>query len=80
MELIVQGEEIPGMSDLAAGAGGDFRYLFPKFGPWKMRDLVLFRTTNGIDGVPYGYDGRTDDLNTGRGKSYLYLLWKHDAK
>lgn len=67
------------MDDLAAGTGGEYRYLVAKHGNWKIRDLVLYRSANKTGVIPEGYDGRTEDLNIGRHRSFLYLLWKHDA-
>ena len=38
--------------------------------------MVLFRLGDPMEGRPAGWDGNTTDINQGRGKSYLYLLWK----
>ena len=78
-DIVIQGESNPALDDLAKGAGGDYRYLLPRTGGQqdkKVTQVVLFRSDNAIDRVPNGWDGMTIDINKGRGKTYLYLVWK----
>ncbi len=68
------------MDDLAKGAGGDFRYIVArsdkKVGD-KITQVMLFRSETSTSAPPVGWNGiTTPDLNQGRQKGYLYLIWK----
>lgn len=67
-----------GRLDLAKGAGGQYRYLAPKFheGSRKIRTVSLLRLGYPIIGLPEGYSGRSGNINAGRGRDFLYLIWK----
>jgi hypothetical protein len=67
--------------DLAAGTGGDFRYIVTiKDGPKKIRwGNVKLSRTNGSGGeVPEGWSC-TGDLNKKRKGDFLFLCWKADS-
>ncbi|KAF5024857.1 hypothetical protein F66182_3096 [Fusarium sp. NRRL 66182] len=66
-------------SDLAKGAGGDYRYI----GSSKdtnatqfITDVGLWRSGDGQDSPPAGWHGKSIDINSGRGGDYLYLVWR----
>jgi len=67
--------------DLAAGAGGDYRYLSvltnsPGLPTLPIINSVsLWRTGERQNGPPNGYSGITNDINAGRGGDYLYIIW-----
>ncbi|KZW01226.1 hypothetical protein EXIGLDRAFT_760985 [Exidia glandulosa HHB12029] len=76
-DLDITSKAIPWAQDLAAGAGGDYRYIFASYGGGTpVTELGLYRTGSGISTPPPGYDAMTGDINKGRGKTYLYLVWK----
>ncbi|KAG6904810.1 hypothetical protein DXG01_007015 [Tephrocybe rancida] len=87
-DLIIQDQADPRYIDLAAGAGGQYRYLVPSKQDANkemfITDLTLVRTSNDAtqdlnagklvwNGVPQGHTG---DINHGRKGSYLYLVWQ----
>mmetsp|Transcript_29672 Transcript_29672/g.36114 ORF Transcript_29672/g.36114 Transcript_29672/m.36114 type:complete len:292 (+) Transcript_29672:99-974(+) len=59
--------------DYAEGAGGDFRYIVRQTGgkPISWGALELFRSGKRYEGKTK----HTEDLNKGRGKDFLHLLW-----
>lgn len=114
---------IEGMSDLANGSGGMFRYLYMAhdlslnkyehkfpfvarapfslpvlFFPESFRkhtyththclhvpfaaisryvtEVALWRDDSHHDQVPHGWNGKTSDINDGRGGDFVYLVWK----
>ena len=82
-EVVIQENEDKSLSDLAKGAGGDYRYLLPIKDVTQQRKVTavaLVRTGNAADMPPPGWDGATIDINKGRGKTYLYLVWKVSAE
>ena len=77
-DLYIQGDAHQGWYDLAAGAGGSYRYLEPAAdasNPTKITSLALFRSNNGTGSFPAPYTGHTSDINANRKKTYLYLIW-----
>ncbi|EKM56393.1 uncharacterized protein PHACADRAFT_92490, partial [Phanerochaete carnosa HHB-10118-sp] len=78
-DLVIQGSEDPSLKDLAKGAGGDYRYLIVNTDisqERKITALALLRSESSVDMPPLGWDEATIDINKGRGKMYLYLVWK----
>ena len=78
-EVIIQGDSDPSLQDLAKGAGGDYRYLKIETDVTqerKVTQVTLLRQDSALTKVPEGWDGTTIDINKGRGKTYLYLIWK----
>ncbi|GBE79429.1 hypothetical protein BKA93DRAFT_753262 [Sparassis latifolia] len=76
-DVVIQSSEDPNRNDLAAGAGGDFRYLLPiTTGARQIASVALLRSKESVDSIPPGYDGKTTDINKGRGGDFLYLLWQ----
>ncbi|KAI2637434.1 hypothetical protein GGS21DRAFT_478126 [Xylaria nigripes] len=81
----------PDHPDLAAGAGGLYRYLVfrrDRHIVQKIREVALYRknSASGAINTPdialltaRGYNGWSNDLNQGRGKDFLYLIWKTDV-
>ena len=77
--VVVQTSTEKKMDDLAKGAGGGYRYIFSKTDadePCKIVHAVLLRTQNAMDSPPPGWDLITADINKGRRKSRLYILFK----
>ncbi|KAG6886397.1 hypothetical protein C0995_008168, partial [Termitomyces sp. Mi166 len=84
-DLFIQGNNDPRYSDLAAGAGGSYRYLVPvkqSHSNMYISEVTLVRSKEDIlsslsdliwNDLPTGY---TNDINKGRGGGYLYLVWK----
>ncbi|KAK0214551.1 hypothetical protein IW262DRAFT_277519 [Armillaria fumosa] len=83
-EVIIQHnrDREKGLSDLAEGADGSYRYLVPhkdERNDKKIYELALGRSIQGYTKEhirSLGYDDSTNDINEGREKDYLYLLWK----
>ena len=78
-DLFIQGDEHAGWPDLAAGAGGDYRYIRPVSDSRtkdKITQLKLLRLDDKVEYLPAPYTGRTGDINADRGKSFLYLMWE----
>ncbi|KAE8153778.1 hypothetical protein BDV25DRAFT_14601 [Aspergillus avenaceus] len=84
VDIIVTEDPHSGYSDLAAGAGGDYRYLKPNKNtntPAKISEVAMHRTPKsqyfGLAEVQkLGYDGMSDDINSGRKKDWLRIIWK----
>lgn len=77
-DLFIQSNSIPGGQDLAAGAGGSYRYLRGVAdidNPVKITGLALDRSKSAVTAFPANYAGHTSDINANRKKDYLYLLW-----
>ena len=65
--------------DLAKGAGGDYRYLLPisdTGNPNKITSLRLCRSSSAVTSPPDGYSGMSANINSGRDKDFLYLLYQ----
>ena len=65
--------------DLAKGAGGDYRYLWPKCDSKiraKITEVQLLRSDTSISAPPTGWQGISADINAGRQRTYLYVIWK----
>ena len=78
-DIVIESFADPNLDDLAKGAGGDYRYIIPARDPReprKVTQVILLRSDSAIDGIPAGWSGKTIDINKGRGKTYLYLVWK----
>ncbi|PCH32966.1 hypothetical protein WOLCODRAFT_92728 [Wolfiporia cocos MD-104 SS10] len=81
-ELAIQDVVNPAHWNLAKGAGGDFRYLFPMYNHGqteKITNISLVRHLNEVSEVPTHYHGMTGDINKGRGGHHLYLIWTIEA-
>ncbi|KAA8651011.1 hypothetical protein EYZ11_010971 [Aspergillus tanneri] len=80
--IVIQKDVVEGHDDLAAGAGGKFRFLFPQVqdnNSNKITDIQLYRSSDGLTAdalSKMGFQGMSDDINKGRKGDYLYLLWK----
>ncbi|CAF3381942.1 unnamed protein product [Rotaria socialis] len=77
--IYMQSQEKHGMEDIARGTGGDFRYVVPvknQREKKKINEINLLRSSNSVDVVPDGYSGKSIDINRGRKKDFLYLIWK----
>lgn len=77
--IFISKDPISGYEDLAKGAGGDYRYQKQLADPQdlsKVSLVKLLRTDSAITGPPEGYSGISEDINKGRGKTYLYLIWQ----
>jgi hypothetical protein len=81
-DLITQSNGNAKYSDLAKGAGGDFRYLIPVNNvreKAKIVECALLRTgsvTNVEQIKQMGWAGMSADINRGRKGDFLYLIWK----
>lgn len=78
IDIAIQWHGDPARSDLAKGAGDQFRFLIPRFDQDanKIHDIHLLRMDGGIGRVPPGYNGHSSDINEGRRGDFLYLIWK----
>ncbi|KAF4334948.1 hypothetical protein FBEOM_11205 [Fusarium beomiforme] len=68
-----------GRSDLAKGAGGNYRYIgFSRDSNAThfVTDVGLWRSDDGQDSPPHSWQGISGDINSGRGGDYLYLVWR----
>jgi hypothetical protein len=69
-------------SDLANGAGGDWRYLIPVCDPRqkaKITECALLRASSmiSVDDIrKLGWTNMSGDINRGRKGDWLYLIWK----
>lgn len=65
--------------DLAKGAGGDYRYLGPKSDTKiraKITEVQLLRSDTTITAPPAGWQGISADINAGRQRAHLHVIWK----
>lgn len=65
--------------DLAKGAGGDYRYLAPRYDAkvrTKVTEVQLLRSGAPVKAPPAGWQGISNDVNVGRQRTYLYVIWK----
>ncbi|KAL4908315.1 hypothetical protein BDW74DRAFT_175005 [Aspergillus multicolor] len=81
IRVIIQGDPDSGYYDLAKGAGGDYRYLrMERDGGSKITEVKLLRRDDEADFATVqalGFQGLSSDINEGRGKDFLYLVWKY---
>ena len=85
-ELRIQGKGADGMSDLAKGAGGEWRYVRAVRDAREPRRVVeaqLVRSSTRL--VPgdvaalmgsQSWEGARRDINDDRGGDWLYLVWR----
>ena len=68
------------LDDVAKGAqGGKFRYVDAVHDPSanaKVREVMLLRSEGVVADSPAEWNGMSKDINEGRGRSCLYLVWK----
>lgn len=81
IDIVITGGNKPGFSDVSKGAGGDNRYIVPVRGTFvtrKITEVALLRNENSAGSLAQvpGYDGITKDINEGRGKHFLHLVFK----
>ncbi|KAH6989989.1 hypothetical protein EDB80DRAFT_815995, partial [Ilyonectria destructans] len=78
----IASEKDPSRNDIAAGAGGDYRYF-----QWSrnmnvdrfITDIALWRSDDDQSTPPSGWDGMSSDINRSRSGDYLYLVWRTKA-
>lgn len=76
----------PGHSDLAKGAGGDFRYVCPLLSRYqtqwdesKITEVIFVRSDSTVTRrmvADWGWHGMSDDINDSRAGDFLHILWK----
>lgn len=82
VQVVMQKSEEDDRDDLASGAGGKYRYLFPQVqdnNSDKITDVQLYRSEDSLDSdalADMGFQGMSSDINEDRDGDYLYLLWK----
>lgn len=82
VQVVIQDSEEEDRDDLASGAGGEYRYLFPQpqeNNSNKITDVQLYRSEDSLSSdalADMGFQGMSSDINEDRGGDYLYLLWK----
>ena len=67
------------LDDVAKGAHRGYRYVLPKRdarAKVRVKEVQLLRSDGALAGPPSGWSGMTGDVNEGRGRSHLYLMWK----
>ncbi|KIP01434.1 hypothetical protein PHLGIDRAFT_80597, partial [Phlebiopsis gigantea 11061_1 CR5-6] len=79
-DVLIQSYEDPKLNDLARRAGGDFRYVVPR-ADRKLSDKIvevgILRSDKPLGRPPPGWHGYcVNDLNKGRRKGCLYVVWK----
>jgi len=80
-QIAIQSNKDPYLPDLAYKAGGSYRYLIRIFDPQSATRIVRVGLLRNPDKPVYGirklfgWDECTQDINAGRGHSYLYLCW-----
>lgn len=79
IEIVVQSEKNNAYSDLAAGAGGTYRYLkmLRDSSQTRIKKVGLLRSRKYLKGnwTQYNWDECTQDINSGRKGDYLHLCW-----
>ncbi|EJD43972.1 hypothetical protein AURDEDRAFT_152297 [Auricularia subglabra TFB-10046 SS5] len=85
-ELRTQGGAVRGMSDLAVGAGGAYRYLVAIKDSRQTKKLVELKLLRDNGSITAGevpgrlgsnhWTGLMQDINVGRKKTWLYLVWR----
>ena len=71
-KVTIVDNHIPGLKDLAKGAGGKYRYIekVNRLGEGQKVTAIHIRKKTGI-----GSGACTSDINEGRGGLFLYLCW-----
>ena len=70
------------LDDVAKGAHRGYRYVLPKRDTCtkaKVKEVQLLRSDSATASPPSGWSGMTKDVNEGRGRSHVYLIWKSGA-
>jgi hypothetical protein len=79
-DVLIQPFSDPKLSDLAQGAGRDFRYIIPRAArnlSEKVTEVAMFKSEKPISRPPTGWQGYCiNDLYKGRKKDHLYIVWK----
>ncbi|KAJ3557903.1 hypothetical protein NM688_g1217 [Phlebia brevispora] len=81
-EIAIQSTVDPNLQDLVKGTDGDRRYLVllgDVANPNKIIGTRLLRSDHAIDTPPDGYQGISTDINRGRKKDFLYIIWQTDS-
>lgn len=79
--IMITEDAIPGAIDLAAGAGGKYRYLHVLQDPsmsQKIAKVALYRNESAVtqeEAENMGFNRVSNDINEGRSGDYLYLLY-----
>ncbi|GJE96972.1 hypothetical protein PsYK624_131820 [Phanerochaete sordida] len=70
-------------ADISKGTlGGRFRYIAPKYdgkAKGRIAEAQLLRVERPLRSAPSGWQGMSTDINEGRGRACLYLIWKTAA-
>ena len=67
------------LDDVAKGAHRGYRYILPKYdsqAKTKVKEVQLLRSSSTLASPPSGWSGMTKDVNEGRGRTHLYLMWR----
>jgi len=80
VHVVIQNEKNDKYQDLAAGTGGDYRYLkmirsSTSSTAIKRVGLLMGTTNIYAERNKHGWDGCTEDINAGRQGGYLYVCW-----
>ncbi|KAL7272896.1 hypothetical protein RUND412_004282 [Rhizina undulata] len=80
-QLFYDDQKHPDRSELFRSVGGKYRYIEAEKRPEekkkKTTDVALLRSWNRVDlKAALGYDGMSCNINEGRERDYLYLVWK----
>lgn len=81
IQVVVQSESNDNYTDLAAGAGGKYRYLkmLRDSSHTRIKRIGLLRSPKSKyiygDRQKYGWDECTRDINEDRGGDWLHLCW-----
>lgn len=66
-------------TDMASGAGGNYRYQEATMSGTPVTAVALLRTQNAMTGPPSQLSSEfphiSDDINSGRGGDFLYIMW-----
>ena len=77
IHLEITGSSRSGKVDLAKGAGGKYRYLYITNRGNTCSKITHVTLWEGrLSAVPEGWDGKTIDLNKGRGGRDIAVVWK----
>jgi hypothetical protein len=80
VQVSIQDSQDESHLDLAAGAGGAFRYVnLSRDGQRKITELRLLRRSEKVDWGDIrklNFDGWSGDINDGRGGEFLHFVWK----
>jgi Ricin-type beta-trefoil lectin domain-like len=78
-DIWIQSKANDELLNLAAGAGGEHRYLIPVVSPEntdKATEIGLLRSSAAVLGPPESYSRISRNINEARGGDYLYVIWK----